>query len=112
MLTRFFAWLLHLIKCLLDWFGHGKEPRPRNATLAVTVEDLTVPLSGPKGPVNGAEFSLVGEFDVDYLTDAGFKRLLDNLAASPGALKTVRVMKVLNSGTPEPGTSQPPTSSS
>jgi hypothetical protein len=78
----------------------------------VTVEDLTVPLSGPKGPVNGAEFSLVGEFDVDYLTDAGFKRLLDNLAASPGALKTVRVMKVLNSGTPEPGTSQPPTSSS
>jgi hypothetical protein len=90
MLTRFFAWLLHLIKCLLNWFGHGKEPRPRKATLAVTVEDLTVPLSGPKGPVYGAEFSLVGEFDVDYLQKTagqpgGFAGRVQNRACNESA---------------------------
>lgn len=111
MWTRLFDWLRYLIECLLRCFSGGRKPCPRKGNLVETVEDLKVPLSGPKGPVNGAEFALVGEFDVDYLTDAGFKRLLDNLAASPVAFKTVRVMKALNSGTTEAGTASPPSSS-
>jgi len=35
------------------------------------VFDLTVPKSGPQGTVNPAEFSLVQEFDVDWLADPG-----------------------------------------
>jgi len=112
MWTRFFSWLVHLIECLLRWCGFGEKPRPRKGNLQVSVRDLKVPSSGPKGPVIAAEFSLVGEFDVDWFLNAGFSRFLDNLAASPGAFKTVRVMKALNSGTGEIGTAQAPTSSS
>jgi len=66
--------------------------------------DLIVPLSGPKGAVNPAEFSLVQEFDVDWLLDPGCQRLLNNMQASPVAFHTVRVMKVFTSGgTPELG---------
>jgi hypothetical protein len=39
--------------------------------------DLIVPLSGPKGSVNPAEFSLVQVFDVGWLLDSGYQRLLD-----------------------------------
>jgi hypothetical protein len=58
------------------------------------------------------EFSLVGEWDVDWLLDTGFARQLDNLAASPGAFKAVRVMKALSSGTGEKGIGATPTTSS
>jgi hypothetical protein len=70
------------------------NPEPRKAK----VEDLIVPSGGPQGPVNPAEFSLVGEFDIGWLLDPGYERLLDNLAASPVAFKTVRIMKVFTSG--------------
>ncbi len=71
--------------------------------------DLTVPTSGPHGPVNSDEFSMVGIFDVGVLapqsvsgstiddTDS-FGRLLDNMASSPGAFDKVRLFKCLNSG--------------
>jgi hypothetical protein len=101
MISRLLTWLRRFIQCLLDCLRHKCPPRPRRAKIGVSVEDLIVPSSGPKGPVNAGEFSLIGEFDVDWLLDAGFVRLLDNLAVSPGAFKTVRIMKALSSGSPE-----------
>ncbi len=120
MVTRFLAWLRHLIhrllaclcRCIKCPFGHGSPSQPRRGKLVESVEDLIVPSSGPKGPVNPAEFSLVGEFDVDWLLDTGFARQLDNLAASPGAFKTLRVMKALSSGSGEEGIGATPTTSS
>jgi hypothetical protein len=67
------------------------------------VFDLVVPLSGPKGAVNAADFSLSQEFDVDWFADPGCQRLLENMQASPTAFQTVRVMKPFTSGTPELG---------
>jgi len=72
-------------------------------------QDLTVPKSGPQGPVQPDEFSMVGIFDVGVLapqsvsgasTDysESFGRLLANMAASPGAFSKVRIFKCLNSG--------------
>lgn len=46
-------------------------------------------------------FNMVGVFDIDWLLDLRFTRLLDNLAASPGAFRTVRVFGALNSGEKE-----------
>jgi len=70
------------------------------------IEDLIVPKTGPQGPVDPGAYSLVQEFDVGWLLDPGYQRLLDNLQASPGAFKTIRVMKVFTSGgTPETGIS-------
>jgi hypothetical protein len=75
-----------------------RQPRPREG---VVVESLTVPPGGPQGPVRSTEFSMVGAYDVDWLTDPRYRRLLDNLAASPGAVDKVRVFKCLNSGNRE-----------
>ena len=51
-------------------------------------------------------------FDIGWLLDPGCQRLLDNFAASPGAFKTVRVMKIFtNGGTLETGVSGTTTSS-
>ncbi len=44
---------------------------------------------------------MVGVFDVDWLADASFAPLLDNLAASPGAFTAVRFFGALDSGTKE-----------
>jgi hypothetical protein len=62
------------------------------------VEDLVVPLGGPSGAVNPAEFSLTQIWDIGWLLDPRCQRLLDNLAASPVAFNTVRVMKVFTNG--------------
>jgi hypothetical protein len=67
------------------------------------IADWTVPHAGPSGPVSPGNYSMVSSFDIDWLNTTGYQVLLDNLAASPGAFKTVRVMKVLNSGTAELG---------
>ena len=53
---------------------------------------------GPQGPFHAGDFATVGVFDVDWLLDARYARLLDMMAASPGAFRTVRVFGVLNSG--------------
>ena len=81
--------------------------RPKGSGKPYTVFDLTVPKSGPKGAVNAADFSFTNEFDVDWLLDPGCQRMLDNLAASPTAFQTVRVMKPFTSGVPELGVPQP-----
>ncbi|MGG5824111.1 GH39 family glycosyl hydrolase, partial [Falsiroseomonas sp. HW251] len=48
-----------------------------------------------------AEFGVVGVFDADWLTDRRYTRLLDTLAASPGAVAGVRVFGILNAGSRE-----------
>jgi len=53
------------------------------------------------GDAFDAAFGIVGVFDVDWLTEARFARLLDNLAASPGAFTGVRFFGALSSGTRE-----------
>ena len=87
------------------------EPRPETVKADVVVsitQALTVPESGPQGPVRADEFSIVGVYDVDWLLEPRFQRLLDNMAASPGAFKTVRFFGSLNSGTLENTVSSPP----
>jgi Glycosyl hydrolases family 39 len=65
--------------------------------------DWKVPEHGPSGAVVPAQYGMISTFDIDWLNTPGFQRLLDNLAASPGAFSAVRVMKALNSGTAEFG---------
>jgi hypothetical protein len=79
----------------------GISPDPNKPVRIIA--DWTVPHPGPSGPVNPGNYALVSSFDIDWLNTAGFQTMLDNLAASPGAFKTVRVMKALSSGTAELG---------
>jgi hypothetical protein len=59
------------------------------------------PGPGPQGLVRPEEFGVVGVFDVDWLLESRFQRLLDNMAASPMAFRGVRFFGSLNSGTRE-----------
>lgn len=43
-------------------------------------------------------FNMVGVFDIDWLVAPQFTRLLDNMAASPGAFGAIRFFGALNSG--------------
>ena len=56
--------------------------------------------AAPAVPVqfNPAEFSTVGVFGLDWLLDMRFTRLLDTMAASPGAVTGVRVFGALSLG--------------
>jgi hypothetical protein len=78
--------------------GTGQGTGSHGGDEPVKVFDLIVPPSGPHGPVDPSAFSLVQVFDVGWLSDPGYQRQLDNFAASPGAFKTIRVMKVFTSG--------------
>jgi hypothetical protein len=55
----------------------------------------------PSGPFRRDDFDMVGVFDADWLTEPRIVRMLDTLAASPGAVGAVRVFGVLNAGTRE-----------
>jgi hypothetical protein len=59
------------------------------------------PGSGWQRRIRTDEFSIVGVFDVDWLLEPRFQRLLDNMAASPIVFRTVRFFGSLNSGTRE-----------
>ncbi len=50
---------------------------------------------------NRDDFGIVGVYDVDWLTQPGFERLLDNLAASPGAFHGVRFFGAFTAGQAE-----------
>ena len=89
-----------------------REPPVYKAEAGDSVFDLVVPKSGPHGPVRSDEFGMVGVFDIDWLTDTRFERLLDNMMGSPGAFKRVRVFKCLNSGAQESGIDPSPVTSS
>ena len=52
-------------------------------------------------PFDRAGFGTVGVYDIDWLTQPNFARLLDNLAASPGAFHGVRCFGVFTAGTLE-----------
>jgi hypothetical protein len=78
--------------------GIGQGTEAGNGDRAVKVFDLIVPEAGPAGAVNPAAFSLVQVFDMGWLMDPGYQRQLDNFAASPGAFKTVRIMKPFTNG--------------
>lgn len=52
----------------------------------------------PGEPFDGSAFGTVGVYDVDWLVEPGFGRLLDNLAASPGAFRGVRFFGALTAG--------------
>jgi hypothetical protein len=92
-------------KVIGSLLGQGGKPGGNEGSGAPRqVFDLKVPKSGPSGTVNPDEFSMVQVFDVGWLSDPGYQRMLDNLAASPVAFKTVRVMKVFTNGTTPPET--------
>jgi Glycosyl hydrolases family 39 len=57
------------------------------------------PNAGPRGPMRIAEFNMVGQYDVDWLTEPPLQRLLDHMAASPSAFGAVRFFHALDSGT-------------
>src|SRR3954467_7820434 len=44
------------------------------------------------------EFAMVGVFGLDWLLEARFTRMLDHIAASPGAVRAVRVFGSLSLG--------------
>jgi xylan 1,4-beta-xylosidase len=52
-------------------------------------------------PFRAAEFNTVGVFDADWLADARYGRMLDTMAASPGAFGGVRFFGALNAGSRE-----------
>jgi hypothetical protein len=92
--------------------GGWRNGRTGQGTGSYRELDLIVPTSGPKGRVKPDEFSMVGMYDIgtllapsesssteDYSIAAA--RLLQNMAASPGAFDKVRIFKCLNSGDTE-----------
>jgi hypothetical protein len=79
----------------------GEEHRRVALMDSAKVRTLTPSRSGSQRPVRTEEFSIVGVFDVDWLLEPRFQRLLDNMAASPIAFRTVRFFGSLNSGTRE-----------
>lgn len=90
--------------------GAGASQAARRATasgvLDVKIIDSVAPrssddaIAGPRGPVRIGEFNMVGQYDVDWLTEPPLQRLLDHVAASPSAFGAVRFFHALDSGTP------------
>jgi glycosyl hydrolase family 39 (putative alpha-L-iduronidase) len=71
------------------------DPVSSGSLKRVSITDSGIPEGAPLG---SADFGLVGVFDVDWLLDPRFTRLLDNFAASPGAFTGMRFFGALNSG--------------
>ncbi len=69
------------------------DASPRRIRLAASARPGALPeVPDPIG------FGMVGVFDADWLLDARYTRLLDMMAASPGAFDAVRFFGILNSG--------------
>ncbi len=67
-----------------------------------TAVSLTVSASPSAAPpFDGREYGTVGVFDMDWLTEPGYTRMLDHFAASPGAFAGVRFFGALSGGTRE-----------
>ena len=73
----------------------------RRATIVDTVLPRTAPASQPSAAdvLRPADFSMVGQYDIDWLLEPPLQRLLDNMAASPSAFGSVRFFHALDSGT-------------
>src|SRR5947207_3062673 len=63
----------------------------------VSIVDSALPQPGPS--IRSGDFSMVGQYDVDWLLEPLMQRLLDNMAASPSAFGSVRFFHALDSGT-------------
>jgi xylan 1,4-beta-xylosidase len=70
------------------------------AAAAVPVARAVSVLPGGE-PFRPAEFDTVGVFDGDWLLEGRYTRLLDSMAASPGAFGGVRFFGALNAGSRE-----------
>ena len=57
-----------------------------------------VSAKGSLGAFRRGDFDMVGVFDIDWLGEPRMLRMLDAMAASPGAFGAVRVFGVLNAG--------------
>ena len=67
--------------------------RPAGAAEATLVHSAR-----PGAPFRADAYAVAGVFDLDWLLEPRFTRLLDTMAASPGAFRIVRVFGVLNAG--------------
>jgi hypothetical protein len=81
----------------------GGASRRRHAEIIASARSDRSPRPhvGPDGPFHPSDFAIVGVYDVDWLVRPEFQRLLDNMAASPGAFRSVRFFGSLSSGTTE-----------
>src|SRR3954451_21208909 len=80
--------------------GQGKayaDPAPPSVEIVASA----TPGQAASPPFQAEAFNMVGVLDADWLLDPRFTRLLDNLAASPGAFGAVRFFGALNSGEKE-----------
>lgn len=87
---RFLCGLLHrLWACLAQRCGEvpppgsgGSSEGPGSgAPRRRIVEDLVVPASGPQGAVSADDFSLVQVYDMGWLVDPSYQRMLQNLVS-------------------------------
>ena len=69
---------------------------------AHAAEATLVHSARPGPPFRADAYAIAGVFDLDWLLEPRFTRLLDTMAASPGAFRIVRVFGVLNAGEREP----------
>ena len=70
---------------------------PESAERKLTMVASALPVADAPAFSPG-DFGVVGVFDVDWLLEPRFTRLLDTMAASPGAFSGVRFFGALNSG--------------
>src|SRR5437588_8699100 len=75
----------------IDQTGAARAPA------RVSIVDTALPQPGPA--IRSGDFSMVGQYHVDWLLEAPMQRLLDNMAASPSAFASVRFFHTLDSGT-------------
>ena len=74
-----------------------RETVPTPSPIWVTVDAS----AGEMIALDTRELGFVGAYDVDWLVEPGYQRLLDNLAASPGAFHGVRFFGAFTAGTRE-----------
>jgi hypothetical protein len=71
------------------------NPAGADASRSLSITDSAVPVGGL---LQSANFGLLGVFDIDWLLEPRYTRLLDYFAASPGAFTSIRFFGALNSG--------------
>lgn len=87
-------------RAALQWSLAAAAARNARAGASEASEVMVSAAEASRGGLRFArqDFGTVGVFDIDWLTQPGFARLLDNLAASPGAFHGVRCFGVFTAG--------------
>jgi glycosyl hydrolase family 39 (putative alpha-L-iduronidase) len=78
--------------------GCATTMTPPVLTLEDSAQSAAAALAGPQGPLYADDFRLCGVWSADLFLLPDFQRLLDMMAASPGAFKAVRFFGALSSG--------------